>query len=92
MRPPFLPVAGLAVDVPVRAVAGDDRVQGLGAVVTLVALSVPLTAPGEHLLGGEDDAAAARAALARWSLDRGGVDHGGAWSCIAVSCKSILTL
>lgn len=84
VRSPFLPVAGLAVDVPVRAVAGDDRVQGLGAVMALVALPVPLTALGQYLLGGEDDAAAARATLAWWSLDHGGVDHGGAWSCIAV--------
>lgn len=85
MRSPLLPIAGLAVDVPVRAVAGDDRVQGLGAVAAFVALPVPLAALGEHLLRGEDDAAAARATLAGRGLDRSGVDHGGAWSCIAVS-------
>lgn len=85
MRSPFLSIAGLAVDVPVRAVAGDDGVQGLGAVVALETLPVPLTTPGEHLLGGEDDTAATWATLAGRSFDRGSVDHGGAWSCIAVS-------
>lgn len=83
MRSPLLAVTGLAVNVPVRAVAGDDRVQGLGAVATLVALSVPLAALSEHLLGGEDDATAAGAALARGGLDYRRVNHGGARSRIA---------
>lgn len=85
MRSPSLPVTGLAVNIPVRAVAGDDRVQGLGAVVALVALPVPLAALGEHLLGGEDDATAARTALARRGLDYRSVDYGGARSRIAAS-------
>lgn len=88
MRSPLLPVARLAVDVPVRTVAGDDRVQGLGAVMTLVALPVPLTTLGEHLLSGEDDTTAARAPLAGRGLDYCGVDHGGAWSCIAASRRN----
>lgn len=74
---PLLAVAGLAVDVPVRAVAGYDRVEGLGAVPALEALPVPLAALGQHLLRGEDDPAAAGAALARRCLDRGSVDDRG---------------
>lgn len=85
MRSPLLPVAGLAVDVPVRAVAGDNRVQGLGAVVALVALPVPLAALGEHLLGGEHYAAASRTALTRRRFDRRGVDHGGARGRVAAA-------
>lgn len=85
MRSPLLSVTGLAVNIPVRAVTGDDRVQGLGAVVAFVALPVPLAALGEHLLGGEDDATATRTTLAGRGLDNRGVDYGGARSRIAVS-------
>lgn len=83
MRSPFLPVAGLAVDIFVGPVACDDRVESLGAVVALVALPVPFTALGQHLFSSEHHAAATRAALARWRLDRGGVDHGGTRGSIA---------
>lgn len=89
VRSPLLSVTGLAVNVPVRAIAGDDRVQGLGAVMTLVALPVPLAALGKHLLGGEDDSTATGAALARGSLDFRGVDHGGAGSRIAAFSQRV---
>lgn len=42
MRPPSLAVARLAVDVLIRPIAGDNRVQGLCAVVALVALAMPI--------------------------------------------------
>jgi len=82
VRSPLLPVTGLAVNIPVRAVAGDDRVQGLGTVAALVAFPMPLAALGEHLLGGEDDATAAGTALAGWGLDYRSVDYGGTRSRI----------
>lgn len=85
VRSPLLPVARLTVYVPVRAVAGNNRVQGLGAVTALVALSVPFTTLGEHLLSGKDNATAAGATLAGRGLDYCGVDHGGARSRIAAS-------
>lgn len=84
MGSPSLAVAGLAVDVLVRPVAGNYRVEGLGAVVTLEALPVPLATLGQHLLGGEHHAAAARTTLARGRLDAGRVHDGGLWCCVAV--------
>lgn len=89
VRSPLFPVTGLAVNIPIRTVAGDDRIQGFGAVMTFVAFPVPLAALGEHLLGGENDAAAAGTTLARRSLDYCGVDYGGARSRIAASQKII---
>jgi len=89
VRSPLLPVTGLAVDVPIRSVTGDDRVQSLGAVAALEALPVPLAALGEHLFSCEDHAATAGAALARRGLDYRGVDHGGAGSRIAVSQRIV---
>jgi len=85
VRSPLLSVTGLAVNIPVRPVTGDDRVQGFGAVAAFVALPVPLAALGEHLLGSEDDATTARTTLAGRGLDDRGVDHGGTRSRIAAS-------
>lgn len=73
MRSPFLAVARLAVDVTVRSIASDDRVERLRAVVTLEALSVPLAALRQHLLGGEHNAATAWAPLTRRRLDLGSI-------------------
>lgn len=41
MGTPLLAVAGLAVDVLVRAIAGNDGVEGLVAVFALEALAMP---------------------------------------------------
>lgn len=92
MRSPFLSIAGLAVDIFVGPVAGDDRVQSFGAVVTLEALSVPLAAPREHLLSGEHNTAATWTTLAGRGLNGGGVDHGGTRGGLAkfrTSCRSL---
>lgn len=68
-----LAVAGLAVDLLVGAVAGQDRVQRAFALGAAEALLVPHGALGELLLGGVHHAAAAGAALALGSLDGRGV-------------------
>lgn len=77
MRTPLLAVASLAVDVLVRAITSDDRVQGLVAVFALEALAMPLATLGQNLLGSEHYTTAAGATLARGSLDLGSVDDSG---------------
>lgn len=68
-----LAVAGLAVDLLVGAVAGQDRVQRAAALAAAEALLVPHGALGELLLGGVDHAAATGASLAGRGLDGRGV-------------------
>lgn len=77
MRSPVLAVAGLAVDVVIRTVASDDRVQCLGAVMALVALAMPLTTLGQDHFSSEDYAAAAWTTVSGCSLD--GRRIGGRW-------------
>lgn len=91
MRSPFFPVASLAIDVFVGPVTGDDRVEGFGAIATLVAFPVPFATLCQHLLGGEHDATATWTTLARWGLDHGGVNHGRARGSIA-TLKKLPTL
>lgn len=69
MRTPLLAVAGLAVHVPIRTIAGDDGVERFAAVAALVALAMPLATLREDLLGGKHDTAAPWATLSGRSLD-----------------------
>lgn len=84
MWSPFLAVAGLAVDVGVRPVTSDDGVQGLSAVAALEAHAMPFTTFGQHLLGGENDTTASRAALTRRRLDCRSVDYRGSRGLVTV--------
>lgn len=59
MWSPVLAVAGLAVDIIIRTIASDDRVQRLGAVMALVALAMPFTTLREDHFGSEDYTTAA---------------------------------
>lgn len=74
MRTPVLAVARLAVDILVGAIACDDRVQRLGAVLALEAFAMPFASLAQHLFGGEHDAATTGATLAGRRLDFGRVD------------------
>jgi len=68
-----LAVAGLAVDLLVGAVAGQDRVERTLALAAAEALLVPHAALGELLLGGVHHAAAAGTPLTLGRLDGRGV-------------------
>lgn len=72
---PFLSVAGLAVDVAIGTVAGDNRVEGLGAVAAFKALAMPFATFGQDLFCGEHNTAATRATFAWWGLDGSSIDY-----------------
>lgn len=74
VRTPILAVARFAVDILVGTIAGDYRVQRLGAIVTLEAFAMPFATLGQHLLGGKDDAAATRTTLTGRCLNLGRID------------------
>lgn len=69
MWSPSLAVARLAVDILVRTITGDDRVQRLGAIVALVALAMPISALRNHQLSGKDRSTAPGTTCARLRLD-----------------------
>lgn len=69
MRAPTLSIARLTVDILIRSIAGDNRIQCLCAVVALVTLSMPITSLGDDQLCGKDHATASRAARSRLSLN-----------------------
>lgn len=75
MGTPFLPVASFAVDFAVGSVAGDNGVQGLGAVAAFEALAMPLATLGQDLLRGVHDSSATGATFTRRGLDGGSVYH-----------------
>lgn len=75
MGSPLLAVAGLAVHVVVRAVAGDDRIEGLGAVAAFEALAMPFATLGQDLFRGVYHATATWATLTGCGLDDGGIDY-----------------
>lgn len=92
MWAPLLAIAGLAVDILIGAIASDDRIESLGAVLALETLAMPRTALGQHLLSGEYYAAAARAALAGWGLDLGSVDDGRLGSLLTAQTQAQSTI
>lgn len=87
---PFLAVTSLAVDVVVRSVASDDRVQSLGAIATFEALAMPLATLSEDLLSSKHNTAAPRATLAGWGFDRSGINHRGLRCLITIGVRVTL--
>lgn len=76
LRSEQLAVAGAAVDLLVRAVARDHRIQRPVALGTIEALLVPHGALGQLLLGGKHHSTAPRTTLAGGRFDAGRVvDH-----------------
>lgn len=88
MRAPLFTVACLTVNIPVRTVAGDDRVERFGAVLTFEAFTMPWTTFGENLFGGEDHTTATGTSLTGRCLYAGRIDDGGPGSCIATFTQS----
>ena len=74
MRTPVLSVARLAVDVVVGTVTRNDRVQNFRAVMTLVALAMPIATLGDHQLSSKDHTPATRTSSAWFRLDLGRID------------------
>lgn len=85
----LLGIAALAVDVLVRCLAAQDRVQALLAGTALEALLVPATSTGQHLFGGIDIAATAWATLTLWCLGNGAWLHA---STVPLNIVSVLEL
>lgn len=81
---PLLAIAGPAVDITIRTIAGIDGVQGLVAVFAIEALLVPLTALGELLLGGKDSATATWATLTGTCLNPVHLDGGTHLRCTLI--------
>lgn len=69
MWSPLLAVAGLAVYIVIRAIAGDNRIQRLGTVTALVALAMPLASLGQDHFSSEDYTTAAWTTLSGRCLD-----------------------
>lgn len=84
MGSPFLSIASLAVDIPIWAIASDDRIQSLGAVFAFEALPMPRATPSQHFFSGEDYAATARTTLSWGSLDLGRIDNGSLRRLLAI--------
>lgn len=81
---PLLAIASTAVDIPVRSIATNDRVQLLCAILALVALAMPLTTLGQDLLGREHNTTATRATLSGSGLDDGCIDDSHQWGTTSV--------
>lgn len=77
MGSPSLSVARLAVDVLIWSIASNYRVKCLGAIMTLVAFAVPITALGNYQFSGKHHAATSGASSARLRLNLGRVRGGG---------------
>lgn len=84
MRSPLFAVAGLAVNILVRTVARDDRVQSLGAVFALEALAMPCRAFSEHLFSCKYYATATWTTLAGKCHNTGSINDCSFWSSITV--------
>lgn len=73
MWPPFLAVTGPTVNVAIRTVAYDDRVERLGAIFALEAFAMPFASLGKHHFSGKDRTATTWTTLTRRGFNRGSV-------------------
>lgn len=79
MGSPTFAIARPAVDVLIRTITGDYRVQILRAIVALVTIAVPLATLGQHQFGSKHHSTATWAARTLLSLDLGRVHNGPCW-------------
>lgn len=75
VRSPSLAVARLAVDILIRPITGDNRVQCLCAVIALVTLAMPITSLRKHELSGKYHTAAPRTAATWLRLNLGRIHN-----------------